>query len=69
MNVNATSFQSTVRFSEPAAAIDTSLEGGVHKNSQAEFATKRPVENSESAAEPRKFNASQDRGQNLDIEV
>ncbi|OUS16029.1 hypothetical protein A9Q97_02595 [Rhodospirillales bacterium 47_12_T64] len=69
MNVNATSFQSTVRFSEPAAAIDTSLEGGVHQNSQAAALTKRPVENSEATSEPRKFNTSQDRGQNLDIEV
>ncbi|WP_419901466.1 hypothetical protein [Kiloniella sp.] len=69
MTINATSFQSTVRFSEPAAAIDTSLEGGVQKNSQAEFATKRPVENSEATNPTRKQSTSEYLGQNVDIEA
>lgn len=66
MNINATSFQPTVRFSEPAAAIDISV---AEKNSQAAVETKRPVENSEASADSKQFNANQDRGQNLDIQV
>ena len=67
MNINSTpSFQTTVRFSEPAAALELDA---AQQNSQAAIETKRPVENSEQSAEPKKFNTSEDRGQTLDIEV
>ncbi|MCZ4282606.1 hypothetical protein [Kiloniella laminariae] len=69
MNINAPSFQSTVRFSEPAAAITTAQEDAARRNSQAAVETKRPVENADPSNEARKFKADENRGQNLDIQV
>ncbi|WP_085904782.1 hypothetical protein [Kiloniella majae] len=66
MNINATSFEPTIRFSEPAAAIDISV---AEKNSQAAVETKRPVENSGASADAKQFSGDKDRGQNLDIQV